>query len=286
MDEGQQGMEAVEVCFEYGAVYPREQMQPKTIYLDGAVAGPVIDNERESYSFDHHGDCVRLVTLPTCQQVLLALDLGLDPRGFRVVLNDLDADATLALWLLRNPGRSREVKVRQVVAQVGFVDAHGPVVEPSRLHKVLTHRGGHAQTLEVLWADQAMVDAWYLGGDDMLPEPDALHPVPAFGLDADGGLREFEGLQGFAQLYAAGVVVGVICAVAPDGTVGYTVGKRSDFVRYDVGEFLRRMNALEPGWGGSSTVGGAPRGEGGRRSALEAEKVREVFLAVANGRGA
>ena len=86
----------------------------------------------------------------------------------------------------------------------------------------------------------------------------------------------------FAAVYANGCVAAVMCPEGAESTVGFTIGKRSDFVSYDVQEFLRRMNELEPGWGGGSTIGGAPRLEGGRRSSLSVDTVREVFLAVAN----
>ncbi len=53
--------------------------------------------------------------------------------------------------------------------------------------------------------------------------------------------------------------VGVLYDSAPHGTTAYTIAKRSEFVPYDVRAFLFAMNEREPGWGGDSTVGGAPR---------------------------
>ena len=80
------------VTFRYGSTINPEEMAPGTIYLDGACRGPKIDVEKRSYSFDHHAECSRFATLSTCEQVLLALDLGLNPEGMEIVLNDLDAD--------------------------------------------------------------------------------------------------------------------------------------------------------------------------------------------------
>ncbi|MFH1581521.1 MAG: hypothetical protein ABIC39_05550, partial [Pseudomonadota bacterium] len=40
---------------------------PGTIYLDGvAQNGPLLDNARQIYNFDHHEGCVRAFTLSTC----------------------------------------------------------------------------------------------------------------------------------------------------------------------------------------------------------------------------
>jgi hypothetical protein len=100
-------------------------------------------------------------------------------------------------------------------------------------------------------------------------------------VDPDGELLRIERVTGFAELYDAGVVAAVVCPSAPDDTIGYVVAKRSDFVRYDVERFLERMNQLEEGWGGSNTVGGAPRREGGRRSSLPIEHVCDIFVEVA-----
>ena len=269
-----------DVVFEYGLTVEPEQMAPDTIYIDGVVRGPVVDNGRRSYSFDHHGQGVRMAMLATCQQVRVALELGLDPEGMSVVLNDLDADASLSLWLLRHPDRAMEQRVRSMVRDVGFVDAHGPVRPVTRLHRVLTH--GHDGELndDVLWADQDHIEAWYRNGDEALPEPEPYMVAPAFGLTRDGELVEFDAVESFAALYDRDVVAGVVCPEAPEDTLGFTVAKRSEFVRYDIEQFLNRMNQLEPGWGGASTIGGAPRREGGRRSELSVTDVRDVFVDV------
>ena len=268
------------VVFEYGLTVEPDQMSSNTIYLDGVVRGPVVDNRRGSYSFDHHGEGLRMAMLATCQQVQVALELGLDPEGMSVVLNDLDADASLSLWLLRHPEREREPRVRSMVRDIGFVDAHGPVRPSTRLHRVLTH--GHDEELneDLLWTDQDHIEAWYRDGDEALPEPEPYMAAPAFGLTRDGELVEFDAVESFAALYDRDVVAGVVCPEAPDETVGYTVAKRSEFVRYDIEQFLNRMNQLEPGWGGASTIGGAPRGENGKRSELSVRDVRGVFVDV------
>ncbi|MCE5247684.1 MAG: hypothetical protein ABFD84_13615 [Candidatus Polarisedimenticolia bacterium] len=115
---------------EVGREWVWDALPPRTIALDGAVAGPRIDAERERYSFDHHASCVRLATAATCRQVLDALLLGLDPSAFTVLLNDVDADSALAAWLLarRDVALAADAlrRTRAVVAAVAEADAHGP----------------------------------------------------------------------------------------------------------------------------------------------------------------
>jgi len=70
----------------------------------------------------------------------------------------------------------------------------------------------------------------------------------------------------------------MVLVPGPEGTIGFTVGKKSDFVDFPMVEFVQRMNELEPGWGGGSTICGAPRGPGGLRSKLEPSLVNKVIL--------
>ncbi len=59
----------------------------RVILLDGAGQfGPLIDATNQVYNLDHHEDCVRAVTLATCEQamVLVAKGLELDKGGYIV----------------------------------------------------------------------------------------------------------------------------------------------------------------------------------------------------------
>ena len=264
-----------EIVFTYGFTINPEEMVDDTIYLDGACRGPAIDVGRRAYSFDHHAGCSRFATMSTCEQVLLALDMGLNPKGFRVVVNDLDADTSLALWLLFNPHKVDD-RVREEVRKIGRVDSHGPLWSPTKLHKALTRRPGVAQTFQDLIADQEKIDAWVEGGDRALPEPFSMPPCAVHGLDRDGGVVEVQG--DFAAAYAAGAVIALAKVPGPAGTIGWTVGKKSDFARGDISGFLDEMSTIEPGWGGGSTIGGAPRHSDGTRSRLPFSEVWPVFL--------
>lgn len=261
------------VKFNYGATINPEEMEPNSIYLDGACRGPHINNEKRSFSFDHHANCSRFATLSTCEQVLLALDMGLDPADMEVVINDLDADTSLAVWLLLNPHRIDD-RVREQVRLVGRVDSHGPLWAPTKLHKALTRKPGVPQTREMMWEDQQSICAWFQ--HDALPEPFAFPACAMHGLDRDGNVVEVMG--DFAAAYAAGAIIALAAVPGPAETIGWTVGKKSDFARGDVPGFLAEMNQLESGWGGGSTIGGAPRNPDGSRSKLTWSTVWPVFL--------
>lgn len=118
-----------------GHVWAFDDLPPNTIALDGAVTGPAVDAERRRFSFDHHAGCIRLVTSATCQQVLDALLLGLDPSDCAVLINDVDGDTVLAVWLLQHHALCRDaqalVRLRRLVAGVGATDAHGPAYPPA-----------------------------------------------------------------------------------------------------------------------------------------------------------
>jgi hypothetical protein len=267
--------------FEAGRTYSLDELPERSIALDGAVRGPAIDSARQRYSFDHHEGVIRHVTLATCEQVFAALRVGLDPRGFSVFVNDLDGDTMLSVWMLAHPDRAlgpSAARVEALVAHFGRVDALGPGWgEPHPLHVALTPPRGEVQKEPLLHGFLKILDRWWDEGIE--PSPPRRDPSLAFWLARDGNVEhgEVDQMQG---LYAR-ASVGVLHGDAPNGTRAYTIGKSSEFVDYDVRGFLDAMNAAEPGWGGGSTIGGAPRGVDGSRSTLPLERVVEVFAAIA-----
>lgn len=272
------------LTFEPGRVWVLDDLPRRSIALDGAVRGPAIDVDGERYSFDHHEGVIRHVTLATCEQVHDALVVGLDPRGFHVFVNDLDGDTMLSLWLLLHPERvrgPRAAEVAQLSRTIGRVDALGPGFgAPCALHVALTPTRKGAQTRAMLDGYLALLERWW--ADRVEPRPPRKEPCAAFwctdaGALVHGEVAQMEGLYGVA---AAGVLHGP----APGGTTAYTVAKRSEFVAYDVRGFLDAMNAREPGWGGGSTVGGAPRHRDGSRSRLPVDEVAAVFASFATRR--
>lgn len=112
------------LVIERGRKWDVSELSPRTIALDGAVEGPYLDAENEIFSFDHHGDCIRGVTLSTCEQVRDFILLGLDVTGYTVLLNDIDLDSALSAWLLEYPNRVSEPIIEKLVYSAGRQDVH------------------------------------------------------------------------------------------------------------------------------------------------------------------
>jgi len=270
----------IKIVFECGRTWRLDELPPRAIALDGAVRGPFVDVARGIYSFDHHDGCIRHVTLSTCEQVRDALLVGLDPAGFSVFVNDVDADTVLSTWLLQHPQRLRgegSARLRRMLHRVGRVDALGPGW--GRAHPLTfltTPSPSVVRTRALLDSCLALVERWWRG-EKLPPLPP---PPPATGLwlqqgrvcraPVRGGLRTLYRRAGF----------GVVAFQAPLGSTAYTVGKQSEFIDFDVPAFLAACNALEPGWGGGSTIGGSPRHPDGSRSRLSLDAVAAVLADV------
>lgn len=88
----------------------------------------------------------------------------------------------------------------------------------------------------------------------------------------------------FPALYAVGHRCAVIYDQLPDESWVYTIGKQSDFVAgFPIGPhgrpgtILHSLASVEPGWGGASTIGGAPRNPDGSRSRLSPDRVFDLI---------
>jgi hypothetical protein len=259
----------------------------KSIYLDGAHQGPVIDAEREAYSFDHHANCIRHVTTATCQQVLDALLLGLDPSGFNVFINDIDGDTVLSYWLLANPEQATDSFVRQLVNEVALLDAHGPAYPgldlASQFHDFVMKPEKHLRRsreyatcnllalleeclgLLITFVGTKGHSAGESGPDERTFE--VTHTGDNFVMAHSSNFV-------FDLLYGEGFTRAVAYMQMKDGSFAYTIGKKSEFVaNFPVRQILDRLNEIEPGWGGGSTIGGAPRNKDGSRSRLSPDRV-------------
>jgi hypothetical protein len=281
------------VVIEPGREWRFEDLPPDTIALDGAVQGPRVDAAARRFSFDHHAGCIRLVTSATCQQVLDAIVLGLDPSGMDVLLNDLDGDSVLSVWLLENHARWRTAEalrsVRPLVACVAAIDAHGPAypaphaeLAPTFYRDVMQpaerHAGGGAwpDPLRALHAAIARLEAWYTAG---LPPRAASAPAPiepvvtsyggwvlAVAPPSSGEIP----VAGAAWLYGQGHDRLVLATPVAGGGHRYTLARRSDLVSgFPLDRLYEALNAEESRvagrslgagetWGGGSSIGEDP----------------------------
>lgn len=291
----------MEIVIERGRTVPFDALPPRSIALDGYVLGPRIDAERERYSFDHHGDCVRHATRATSEQVHDALALGLDPSTLTVFVNDIDLDTALAVWLMRHVDRAREPLVNRLVHCAGLLDSHlgaYPLAgEMPTVIEWLSEPETHARaTGEYYQLDNAglrgLLDE--VGRRVSVYADGASHAYTAkFSIDSrykvlhqgtGWVLVQSVGIRAHARLFAEGHDRVVIHTDLPDGSHAYTIAKRSEFVKdFPVPRILAALAAREPGWGGGSTVGGAPRNADGSRSRLAPAQVFEVVESVVRG---
>ena len=91
----------------------------------------------------------------------------------------------------------------------------------------------------------------------------------------------------FDLLYKNEYTAAIAYRPLPDGSYEYTIGKKSDLVDFPVGPhtlpgtILHALCQVEPGWGGGSTIGGAPRNADGSRSKLTPREVLAIAEKIA-----
>lgn len=266
-----------------------EELQPNTIALDGAVRGPFIDVEKAIYSFDHHEGCIRHSTRSTCEQVRDAILLGLDPTSFDVLVNDVDGDTVMSVWLLSNPGRVSEDFVRQLVEEVGLLDSHGPAYPTGGLadafHKSVmapqvnekrNKTYGSCDLSALLQDCLKLLDGFIANPvSSLVEEKPRTYKITHEG---NGFIMAESDSFIFDLLYKAGFTKAVAYSQMKDGSFAYSIGKKSEFVQgFPVRKFLDELNGIEPGWGGGTTIGGAPRNPDGSRSGLSPDRVFELL---------
>lgn len=292
----------MKTIFEFGHTVQFSELPNNSIALDGYVQGPYADAANRKFSFDHHAGCIRLVTLATCQQVLLALDMGLVVDSeTQVFSNAIDADTVLALWLLRHPEQSVNPKVRELVSRIGLTDAHGPIFVP---HPINMHLGPlpwvkEVQTAEKLEGYIGCLDRFFTG--EFNPKEPERKPSKGWGWKPGLGWTPLEAERGFESVYKAGYYAGVLYNEAPHNTITYTVAKRSDLVPMPVGPAEAKPGENTPlptilgelfkaelavpntpvtaksNWGGGTSIGGSPRLPDGSASRLELREMHEVL---------
>jgi hypothetical protein len=279
-----------------GAVASFEELPSRSIALDGVVQGPMLDPSLERYSFDHHGSCVRLATSATCLQVLDALLLGLDPEGFSVFVNDVDSDVVMSMALLMDTSRIRDPWVLRLVRAVASRDAHGPAY-PGRDGALTAAMGRAIRAATAVLTPAALLDELAAALDavsrfiDERQEPETLD-LESFDVGqhvthrGNGWVMIRSDRSVFDAAYRAGFRR--VIAYQPDSndSWSYTVARQSDFVDgFPVGAPLEQPSIItalsdhEPGWGGGSTVGGAPKHSDGSRSRLTPNEVFEIVEA-------
>jgi hypothetical protein len=269
-----------------------------TILLDGAAKGePFIDSSRGIYNLDHHEGCVRSFTLSTCEQAMIVIRKGLDLDAERwtVWANDPDLDTVLAVWLLLNHRRIDEndsavrKKIMPIVRLQGVIDAHGFELKeltafPDNLQDaaLTVINGLRSEEVELKkenrWGDTDFLDftvASLQKLDELVYTPHDFeegHAVEELAREAilpqriavacrtEAGIYEVE--EQLRDLH--GDRLGLVILEREPGM--YTLRQVDPFLPTNLEALYDRLNLLDPEavgearWGGSTEIGGSPRG--------------------------
>lgn len=283
------------VIIKRGVTINLEDLEPFSIAIDGFVQGPQIDNENHRYSFDHHAGCLRYCTTSACMQAHTAILLGLDPSPFTFYANDVDADVCAAIWCLQNPDRCDNPLAIKLINAIGTLDMHsgaykglngmGKVVEwisaPETDSKRNNdyHKLSDAGLYAILEAILHRIDLYVDGEAQVEITKQPKHgEYKILRNENDWVLIESHDPHIFATVYQAGFDRVVLYRPQHDGSKAITLAKRSDFIdKFPLAIMYEEFNKLEPGWGGSSTVGGAVRNPDGSRSKLDLDVICKVI---------
>jgi hypothetical protein len=307
-----------QIVLERGRVWKIEDLEPRTVALDGAVQGPYIGSDDEIYSLDHHGDCIRGVTLATCEQVRDFIKLGKDFSGYTILLNDIDLDASLSAWLLLNPGRASEPIVEKLVHAVGRQDAHCGqypastsvpnyiidwIAEPETSLKQSGYEDmPNGQLKFILEAIFGRIEKYADGqapqaAKDPSPVQEDKEGYEVIRRGTDWKLIRLEGdrgLRGIAEdnitrwvAYREVDIDGQASLVVTIGkkceaTSGFPIGppEQENTILYALNKVEPKRKARDGNWGGTTTVGGSPKNSDGSGTTLSMDDIFDTVEGV------
>ncbi len=286
------------IVIERGHVWKLEELPPFSIAVDGAVAGPIIDTENHRYSFDHHAGCLRFCTQSSCQQAQTAILLGLDPENFILYLNDCDIDVAMSVWLLQNPQRVKEPLVIKLVNAIGLADSHAGAISLNGMAKTVEwvsaveidfkmHKSNY-DTIEncnlrhLLDATLRRIDQYVDGEAGIEIAKQEKHADYKLLRNENGYIvAQSDNAHIYSTLYSCGFDRIVLVRPLENGSLAVSLAKRSDFVdNFNLIKMYEKLNEIEAGWGGSTSIGGAPRGHDGTRSKLPLDKIIEIIDSI------
>lgn len=284
-----------------GVVKKLSDLPPYSIAIDGFVAGPEVDTENHRFSFDHHANCLRFCTQASCQQTASAILLGLDPENYTIYLNDCDLDCALSVWILQNPERIKETLVAKLINAVGIADAYAGAIPLNGMSKTVEwisavecdfkrDKGNYESICSgnlrhILDATLRRIDQYVNGEAAIDIAKQEKHNEYKILRNENGFVVvESDNSHIYSTLYASGFDRIVLVRYLDNGSLAVSLAKRSDFVdNFNLIKMYEELNKIESNWGGSSSIGGAPRNLDGTRSKLSLEKIIEIInLVVVN----
>ncbi len=277
-----------------------QKLGPRVVLLDGVGQfGPTIDNARQLYNLDHHEHVIRAFTLATCEQalVLVLKGLELDKGDWIIYANEPDLDTLLAIWVLLNYRRVRDLsgeardRLAPLLRLEGAIDANGaeigewcglPSGELVRPRELLNRLFDREQSIKRrgVWReiDLAQFTLRMLGEiDRLIYSPEELGEVASveheYGHVEIGRDKIAMAVRDPAGIYEVerklrsiwGERLGLI-ALHKDHR-DYTL-RRTGMADVDLWRAYQRLNLLDPAvdgrppekrWGGSDEIGGSPR---------------------------
>lgn len=285
----------MEIIVKRGLVTTLDQLPPYSIALDGYVQGPEVDPENHRFSFDHHDKCLRYCTTSACMQAWTAVVLGLEELDkYTIYANDVDSDVCAAVWCLKNAERCKEPLVKKLIDAVGLGDMHGGAFSINGMTKTVEwicapetdskRKNDYSKISDeglntILEAVLHRMDLYVNGESSIEVAKQPKHgEYKILRNEHDWVLIESQDPHCFGAVYQAGFDRVVLCRSQSDNSLAITLAKRSDFIgRFPIRKMYQELNKLEPGWGGGSTVGGAPRNPDGSRSRLSLDKIVSVI---------
>ena len=277
-----------------------------SIALDGFVKGPPKFLIQGPYAnFNHHEGVARIATRSTCAQVFFYICFGLldtfqkggQPYA-HVYINDVDQDACLSCWLLKNSDKLMGLRfdnpLLQLILFEDILDASAgayPVHPENPLIRKLAwiyepyteartdgsiYHMSKSEMEKIVWSVCDRIDSAVDGRGGEIELDTRFETIgggPGWRLIVE------EGPYARTKLFAKRKKAYVALIESSDDSYSYTIGKMSPFVRFPIDriyEALNKAEGLSSGancWGGSSIIGGSPRKTGSRLSPDEVEKV-------------
>jgi hypothetical protein len=289
------------IVMQRGQTEKLDNLPNYSIALDGFVQGPQIDSENFKYSFDHHAGCLRFCTTSACYQAWTAILLGLDPQDYTVYINDVDSDVCMSIWCLKNPDRCSEPLVKKLVDAISLGDMHGGACSLNGMTKTVewisapetdSRRNGDYGKLSddglltILESILHRIDLYVNGEASIeIARQSSIGEYKILRNESNWIMAESQDPHILSKLYQAGFDRFLLVRPQEDGSNAITIAKRSDFITdFPIPKIYSALNKLEPGWGGGSTIGGAPRNEDGSRSRLDLNIIAEVVNGCIEGK--
>lgn len=279
------------ITIKKGHIWKAEELPFKSIALDGAIRGPLIDLKKKIISFDHHDFCIRSFTKATCEQVLDVILLDFDPTEYHIYINDIDGDTLLAIALLLKPELAKKPWFYDLVKTFSIVDALGssyPLLPEQqkkydwfrfraceKIFNLKANKNDCSDLKELLISCLENLFNLVENNDFNYEEiklPEVFYEIkPVTNKDWIMVKSKSRGMT--SVLYGLGYNKYVLWQELDNGKYSYTIAKKSDFVDFPVEEILKKLALIEKGWSGGSTIGGSPRPEGSILTPKEVAKI-------------